>query len=60
MHPLGALTPRTRTNDNLSLIHALRKLAQDFIDGMSTVPNDIRRNSQLMQMLDKDAYTLSA
>lgn len=34
-------------------------LGQDFIDGMSAVPNEIRRNSQLMRTLDKDAYNLS-
>lgn len=32
----------------------------DFMDGMTVVPNEIRRNSQLMRTLDKDAHTLSA
>ncbi|CAM9775235.1 unnamed protein product [Scytosiphon promiscuus] len=31
----------------------------DFMDGMATVPNEIRRNSQLMRTLDKDAHGLS-
>ncbi|CAM9707560.1 unnamed protein product [Ascophyllum nodosum] len=31
----------------------------DFLDGMATVPNEIRRNSQLMRTLDKDAHSLS-
>ncbi|CBJ32510.1 conserved unknown protein [Ectocarpus siliculosus] len=32
----------------------------DFMDGMTTMPNEIRRNSQLMRTLDKDAHGLSS
>lgn len=32
----------------------------DFMEGMSVVPNEIRRNSQLMRTLDKDAHALSS
>ncbi|CAM9797079.1 unnamed protein product [Ectocarpus sp. 4 AP-2014] len=33
---------------------------RDFMDGMTTMPNEIRRNSQLMRTLDKDAHGLSS
>ena len=47
--------PRTRTRSACHLY-----TPQDFMDGMTVVPNEIRRNSQLMRTLDKDAHTLSA